>query len=139
MPPTHIGGTRGSPTSTRRLPAASIGATRVATTVAVRPMARTRWRRRCAAELEAVWRRADGAARIALQGLIQIVVALHHAERGNVAGARRLLAAGRAKVEPYAPRWEGVALDVLLADLRRWEHARLDEERVAAPPRLVLA
>jgi len=90
-------------------------------------------------ELEAVWRRADGAARIALQGLIQIVVALHHAERGNVAGARRLLAAGRAKVEPYAPRWEGVALDVLLADLRRWEHARLDEERVAAPPRLVLA
>src|SRR5205085_9337915 len=54
-------------------------------------------------ELEPVWRRAAGPARVALQGLIQIAVALHHAERGNVAGARRLLAAGRAKVEPYAP------------------------------------
>jgi hypothetical protein len=90
-------------------------------------------------ELESVWRRTHGAARVALQGLIQIAVALHHAERGNVAGARRLLAAGRAKVERYAPVWEGVAIDTLLADLRRWERARLDDGRVAAPPRLVLA
>ena len=90
-------------------------------------------------ELEPVWRRSGGTARVALQGLIQIAVALHHAERGNVAGARRLLAAGRAKVEPHAPVWEGVAIDTLLADLRRWERACLDEGRVATAPRLVVA
>ncbi|MBI3769516.1 MAG: DUF309 domain-containing protein [Deltaproteobacteria bacterium] len=90
-------------------------------------------------ELEALWRRVSGATRIVVQGLLQIAVALHHAEGGNVDGARRLLAAGRAKVEPYAPTWRGVAIAALLADLRRWEHAHLDRGEPAAAPRLVIA
>jgi hypothetical protein len=90
-------------------------------------------------ELEALWRRVSGATRVVVQGLLQIAVALHHAEGGNVGGARRLLAAGRAKIEPCAPTWHGVAIAALLADLRRWEHARLDRGEAAAAPRLVIA
>jgi hypothetical protein len=89
-------------------------------------------------ELEALWRRANGTTRTVVQGLLQVAVALHHAERGNVAGARRLLAAGRAKIEAYAPRWRGVAIAALLGDLRRWEDACLDRGESVAPPRLVL-
>jgi hypothetical protein len=90
-------------------------------------------------ELEELWRRTAGVTRAVVQGVLQIAVALHHAEGGNVAGARRLLAAGRAKLVPHAPRWRAVAIAPLLAELRRWEHARLElGEAEAAPPRLAL-
>jgi hypothetical protein len=88
-------------------------------------------------ELEALWRRTSGVTRTVVQGLLQIAVALHHTERGNVAAARRLLAAGRAKIETHAPRWHGVAIAVLLEDLLQWEHACLDRGESVAPPRLV--
>lgn len=48
--------------------------------------------------LEPAWMRADGDERTALQGLIQVAVALHHVENGNRAGARSLLAEGLAKL-----------------------------------------
>jgi hypothetical protein len=89
-------------------------------------------------ELEALWNRARGTTRVIVQGLLQIAVALHHAERGNVAGARRLLAAGRAKVEPYAPTWRGIALATLLAELDHFEAARLDRGEPVPAPRLMI-
>lgn len=88
-------------------------------------------------ELEELWRRSTGVTRAVVQGVLQVAVALHHAEAGNVAGARRLLAAGRAKLVPHAPRWRTVAIAPLLAELRRWEHARLELGEIeVAPPRL---
>jgi hypothetical protein len=48
--------------------------------------------------LEPPWFRAEEPLRTALQGLIQIAVALHHAGSGNLAGARSLLAEGGEKV-----------------------------------------
>ena len=48
--------------------------------------------------LEPYWIRADGAAREALQGLIQIAVGFQHLVNENVEGARMLLEEGSAKV-----------------------------------------
>jgi Domain of unknown function (DUF309) len=49
--------------------------------------------------LEPAWMRAEGGERLALQGLIQIAVALHHAEHGNREGAVSLLTEGLAKLD----------------------------------------
>jgi hypothetical protein len=48
--------------------------------------------------LEPAWIEAEGAARTALQALIQVAVACHHAEHGNRAGAVSLLGEGLAKL-----------------------------------------
>jgi uncharacterized protein len=53
--------------------------------------------------LEPTWMRAEGAERLALQGLIQVAVALHHAEHGNREGAVSLLTEGLAKLEASGP------------------------------------
>jgi hypothetical protein len=52
--------------------------------------------------LEPAWLEAAEPLRTALQGLIQIAVALHHLEHGNRAGARSLLGEGRRKLEVTA-------------------------------------
>jgi hypothetical protein len=52
--------------------------------------------------LEPVWFRASEPARTALQGLIQVAVAFHHLENGNLEGARSLLVG--------VARWRGGAL-----------------------------
>ena len=49
--------------------------------------------------LEPAWREADGGAREALQGLIQIAVGYQHAANRNFAGARALLDEGRRRME----------------------------------------
>jgi hypothetical protein len=48
--------------------------------------------------LEPYWIRADGAARPALQGLIQVAVGFQHLANGNVHGARVLLREGAVKL-----------------------------------------
>jgi hypothetical protein len=48
--------------------------------------------------LEAVWQRATGDTRQALQGLIQIAVAFYHLAAGNLRGARQLVTDGRARL-----------------------------------------
>src|SRR5262245_57105073 len=48
--------------------------------------------------LEPYWIRAEGVERQALQGLIQVAVALHHLGNGNTAGARSLLRDGASKL-----------------------------------------
>jgi Domain of unknown function (DUF309) len=48
--------------------------------------------------LEPAWFRAPEPERTALQGLIQVAVAFHHLENGNLEGARSLLALGLAKL-----------------------------------------
>jgi hypothetical protein len=53
--------------------------------------------------LEPRWMCAEGDERVALQGLIQVAVALHHAESGNRPGAIALMQAGLAKLETTHP------------------------------------
>ncbi|HWP65746.1 MAG TPA: DUF309 domain-containing protein, partial [Candidatus Limnocylindria bacterium] len=48
--------------------------------------------------LEAVWQRASGPTRQALQGLIQVAVAFYHLAAGNLRGARQLLRDGRERL-----------------------------------------
>jgi hypothetical protein len=62
--------------------------------------------------LEPAWFRAPEPTRTALQGLIQVAVAFHHLENGNLEGARSLLVLGVAKVAEA-----GAALPL---DTRRW-------------------
>jgi hypothetical protein len=52
--------------------------------------------------LEPAWLRADGAERVALQGLIQIAVAFQHEANGNHAGAVGLLGDGLRRLEDAA-------------------------------------
>jgi hypothetical protein len=73
--------------------------------------------------LEAAWNRLQGAPRTFVQGLLQIAVALHHLEESNARGACTLFAAGREKLAPYAPEYQGVRVAALLAEVVPWERA----------------
>jgi len=64
---------------------------------------------------EDIWFSAGGEARSFLQGLIQWSLALHHFQRGNLKGARKLFESGDQLLEPLLPVWQGVSL----ADLRQ--------------------
>ena len=66
--------------------------------------------------LEPYWMRADGAAREALQGLIQIAVGFQHLVNGNGEGARMLLEEGSAKA--VGKRLEGRDLATFVRAVR---------------------
>lgn len=53
--------------------------------------------------LEAVWKSVEGAERELWRGLAQVAVGLTHAQRGNIAGAARLLRRGAERVAEYGP------------------------------------
>lgn len=63
--------------------------------------------------LEPVWFRAAGSERVALQGLIQVAVALHHLAHGHREGALSLLAEGLGRL--------AAARGVLPMDTAAWE------------------
>ncbi len=66
---------------------------------------------------ERIWLEEQGPARHFYQGLIQAAVALHHLGRGNLRGARKLLARSRASLAPYRPAYLGLDVDAFLAAL----------------------
>ncbi len=82
--------------------------------------------------LEDVWRPARNPERKFLQSLIQVAVALHHHSRGNLVGARSLLARATRNLEPYPEKFGGIDLRVLRRSLHRWSKA-LAESRPAPP------
>jgi predicted metal-dependent hydrolase len=67
---------------------------------------------------EDLWKAAAGDSRTLYQGLIQAAAALHHATRGNHAGARSLWNKAKVKLELSPAEYEGVAIGQLLADLK---------------------
>jgi len=73
--------------------------------------------------LEAVWQRASGDTRQALQGLIQIAVAFYHLAAGNLRGARQLMADGRGRLEAAAAVLPVVDAGALLELTAPWEQA----------------
>jgi hypothetical protein len=78
--------------------------------------------------LEPAWMRAEGNERLALQGLIQIAVAFHHAEHDNRAGAVSLLTEGLAKLAVA-----GAALPLDAAGWTRRLHEVLAAWQAEAP------
>jgi hypothetical protein len=73
--------------------------------------------------LEAEWLTLADPERAAVQGLIQIAVALHHLAHANPRGATSLFAAGRARLAPHRPTFVGVDIASLLDGLPPWEAA----------------
>jgi predicted metal-dependent hydrolase len=88
--------------------------------------------------LEDVWRAAPQPEKRFLQGLIQIAVGLHHHSRGNVTGAKSLLARGAKNLGRYPERFAGVDVAALLEAVARWEKALARGEAVPDPPRVDL-
>lgn len=90
--------------------------------------------------LESEWMRAAGALRQALQGLIQVGVALHHHAHGNARGARTLMHEGRARLAANAAALPAVDVHAILDATASWETALIAGTATvdAAPPPLAL-
>lgn len=73
--------------------------------------------------LEAIWQRASGDTRQALQGLIQIAVAFYHLAAGNLRGARQLMADGRGRLAAVPAALPLVDAPALLGATAAWEEA----------------
>lgn len=73
--------------------------------------------------LESEWRVLAGRPRSALQGLIQLVVALHHLAHGNARGAASLCIKARARLEREGDALDEVDVPALLADFLPWGRA----------------
>jgi len=67
--------------------------------------------------LEAFWVSYRGEDRDFYKGLIQAAVALHHASVGNTVGAAGVAARARRHLTPYAPRYQAIDVDAILARL----------------------
>lgn len=91
--------------------------------------------------LEGEWRELGGRRRCALQGVIQLAVALHHLGHGNARGAASLVAKGRAHLERDGATLGEVDVRAVLAAFARWERAfRLGRWPARlTPPALVLS
>ena len=85
--------------------------------------------------LEEFWQEYGGSDRTFYQGLIQVAVALEHAQRGNEKGARGVLNSARRRLEPYRPHYEGFDLDGLLVQALSHIEGEGDPPRLPAPPR----
>jgi predicted metal-dependent hydrolase len=87
--------------------------------------------------LEAEWIRATGDERQALQGVIQVGVALHHHAHGNARGARTLMREGRERLAATGHALPTLDVDALLADTAAWEAALVAGATLPeAPPAL---
>jgi uncharacterized protein len=86
---------------------------------------------------EEIWLRAPAEEKPFLQGLIQIAAAFHHYKRGNLSGARSLLAAGTAKIRAFPGSHRGIDVDQLLRDLSGCEEKIRD--RSVELPRIQLS
>ena len=64
----------------------------------------------CHEAWEEIWKRSDGEEKLFYQGLIQAAVAILHAQRGNLEGARSLHQKAREKLDPLADEHMGIAL-----------------------------
>jgi len=69
--------------------------------------------------LESFWIAYHGDDRDFFKGLIQAAAALHHAEAGNLAGARAVAERARRYLLPYSSHYGGVDVDEMLERLAR--------------------
>ena len=92
----------------------------------------------CHEAWEEIWKRSRGEAKLFYQGLIQAAVAILHAERGNLEGARSPYEKASAKLESIPHEHMGLAVDELRIELSRFIEVatRADGSPLPAPPRL---
>jgi predicted metal-dependent hydrolase len=94
--------------------------------------------------LEDAWRAEPTELRRLYQGLLQVGVGLHHASRGNLRGALRLLDRGMGRLEPFRPRCLGLDVEALLRDAAAAREALaepggLERFRPSEAPRAMLS
>jgi len=70
-------------------------------------------------ELERCWLASEGADSEFYKGLIQAAICMHHFQRGNLEGARKLYAGQRRLLGPYLPAHQGLDLVRFLAEMQR--------------------
>lgn len=92
----------------------------------------------CHEAWEEVWKRADGEVKLFYQGLIQAAVAILHAQRGNLEGARSLYEKASAKLDPIPAEHMGVAIAELRVELSKFIEIATGSKGLPlpAPPRL---
>jgi predicted metal-dependent hydrolase len=90
----------------------------------------------CHEAWEVVWKQAEGAERLLVQGLIQAAVALLHVERGNLRGARSVYAKACAKLDPLPSDLMEIALEEFRVALRDFFVDALAGRSVASLPLL---
>ncbi|WP_338090869.1 DUF309 domain-containing protein [Planosporangium thailandense] len=86
--------------------------------------------------LEAAWKAAPAPERELWQGLAQVCVGITHAQRGNLAGAVRLVDRGVERLRPYAGT-PPHGIDV--AGVLAWHARNAADPAAADPPRLTTA
>jgi predicted metal-dependent hydrolase len=92
----------------------------------------------CHEAWEEIWKRSDGDVKLFYQGLIQAAVAILHAQRGNLEGARSLYEKASAKLAPIPHEHMGLAIGDLRVELERFIEAAnsANSSPLPAPPRL---
>jgi uncharacterized protein len=92
----------------------------------------------CHEAWEEIWKRSDGEVKLFYQGLIQAAVAILHAQRGNLEGARSLYEKASAKLAPIPHEHMGLAVGELREELCRFIDIATGAKGSAlpAPPRL---
>ncbi|MGB3549590.1 MAG: DUF309 domain-containing protein [Candidatus Binatus sp.] len=92
----------------------------------------------CHEAWEEIWKRSDGAMKLFYQGLIQAAVAILHAQRGNLRGARSLYQKASARLDSIPHEHMGVAVGELRVELSRFIEiaCRADGGPLPAPPQL---
>ena len=92
----------------------------------------------CHEAWEEIWKRSDGELKVFYQGLIQAAVAILHAQRGNLEGARSLYRKASAKLDSIPHEHMGLAVGELRVELSRFIEiaSRADGSPLPAPPRL---
>ncbi|MCS7271789.1 MAG: DUF309 domain-containing protein, partial [Gemmataceae bacterium] len=73
---------------------------------------------------EELWRYGPSDKKAFYKGLVQVAVALFHAERGNRPGAQRLYQSACQLLQPYRPVCLGRDVDRLLQEVGQWLQQR---------------
>jgi uncharacterized protein len=92
----------------------------------------------CHEAWEEVWKRSDGELKLFYQGLIQAAVAILHAQRGNLEGARSLYEKASTKLAAIPAEHMKLAIGELRVALAEFIEiaSRADGRALPAPPRL---
>ncbi len=92
----------------------------------------------CHEAWEEIWKRSDGDVKLFYQGLIQAAVAILHAQRGNLEGARSLYGKASAKLDAIPSEHMGLAIGDLRLELSKFIEIATGSKglELPAPPRL---
>lgn len=88
----------------------------------------------CHEAWEEAWKRSVGAEKFYYQGMIQVAVAILHARRGNIEGARTLYAKARSKLDELPAEYARIALGEFRDDIAKFFAAAFADQKHPLPP-----